>query len=267
MKKSIPDSRAHPAGPPLRAICFDLFDTLIIVKRSALGNAMERLALLLMGEGFGFPMPEFITAYRRAAREHFAAAALSGRETHNRFWIQEALNTLGHPVNADDPRIANAIDAYFDIFNQYVALIPGTLEMLDALAPHYTLGLLSNFTHAPAARSILRHSGLIERFDVVLISDELGFRKPHPRVFQSLRAAVDCQPAEILFVGDNPDDDIQGALNAGMHAVHMTYSLKVDRELTDTLLQKPVEMQPNIAAVDNWEEFRQLLISDFRYTP
>ena len=63
--------------------------------------------------------------------------------------------------------------------------------MLRELREIYPLGLLSNFTHAPAARGLMDHLGLTSFFDVVLISGELGYRKPHPHVFRQLIEALD----------------------------------------------------------------------------
>ena len=52
--------------------------------------------------------------------------------------------------------------------------------MLGELKERYRLGLLSNFTHAPAAKEIIDGVGLASLFDVVLISGDLGYRNPHP---------------------------------------------------------------------------------------
>jgi putative hydrolase of the HAD superfamily len=95
--------------------------------------------------------------------------------------------------------------------------------MLQALKDRYRLGLLSNFTHAPAAKNIIEHVGLNHSFHVVLISGDLGFRKPHPSVFRQLIDRLGVEKNQILYVGDDPEADITGASQAGIKPVWTTY--------------------------------------------
>jgi HAD superfamily hydrolase (TIGR01509 family) len=59
-------------------------------------------------------------------------------------------------------------------------------------------------------------AGLTDLFDVVLVSDTVGIRKPSPAIFQMALDEVGSMPAESLFVGDNPPVDIAGARSAGL---------------------------------------------------
>jgi len=96
--------------------------------------------------------------------------------------------------------------------------------MLETLKGKYRLGLLSNFTHAPAALRIIDHMGLSPFFDVVLISGQIGYRKPHPSVFRRLVESLCVNGGETLYVGDDPEADINGALRAGLQPVWFTYA-------------------------------------------
>ena len=95
--------------------------------------------------------------------------------------------------------------------------------MLGALKARYPLGLLSNFTHPPAAHAILEGWGITSFFDVVLISGEVGYRKPHASVFRLLVEKLGVEPDELLYVGDDPEPDIDGACSAGIQPVWTTY--------------------------------------------
>ncbi|RMF56375.1 MAG: HAD family hydrolase [Calditrichaeota bacterium] len=244
----------------IKAIGFDLFDTLIVVKGPALRDAMERLITSLKRQGFIFEDEEFINAYREAAREHIQATRESGRETHNRFWISSALEKLDYFISSEDPRIAVAVEHYFQAFNDYISLIPDTLETLTQLKSRYRLGLLSNFTHPPAAYALLKELGLDVLFEVILISGELGFRKPHPRVFRELCERLQVLPEELIYVGDNPEDDIQGALRSGIQPVWMKYSIVHQLNFANRLSPIPeLKIDEMIPAVDNWEQFREWL--------
>jgi putative hydrolase of the HAD superfamily len=158
----------------IKAIGFDLFNTLITADPEALGEAMQRLTGSLEKSGFKIEMDLFRKAHREAAIRFVAESRSNGKETHNRFWISAALTSLGQKVSPDDPPISRGVEAYFSAFFDYCRLIPGTLEMLGQLQGHYRLGLLSNFTHAPAVEGLLLRLGLASFFETVLVSGEIG---------------------------------------------------------------------------------------------
>lgn len=244
----------------MKAIGFDLFNTLITADPQAVGEAVDRLIKSLRTSGFIFEEVPFKQTYRRCAMEFLEKTKEDGRETHNRFWVSAALRELGYPVESDDARIAAALEAYFSAFFDYCRLIPGTMEMLNRLRVAYRLGLLSNFTHAPACRGLITQLGLAPFFDVLLISGELGYRKPHAIAFQQLIDDFGVDSSRLLYVGDNIEADINGALLAGIRPVWFTWALdhKVpmlpgvpigDEELPDG----------NIPRVSDWKEFLALL--------
>jgi len=244
----------------VKAIGFDLFNTLITADPKAVSEAVERLIKSLWKSGLSFEEVPFKKTYRRCAMDFLEKTKEDGRETHNRFWISAALQELGYPVEPDDARIATALDAYFSAFFDYCHLIPGTVDMLNELKGFYRLGLLSNFTHAPAGRGLITQLGLAPFFQVLLISGELGYRKPHAMVFQQLVKNVGVDRSRLLYVGDNIEADINGALLAGIRPVWFTWALdhKVpmlpgvpvgDEELPDA----------DVPRVSDWEEFLALL--------
>ena len=207
----------------ITAIGFDLFNTLVTAEPQILDEAMRRLIKSLRQSGFKLENEQFKEAYRGAALEFVKKAQEDGIETHNRFWISAALKSQGYNILPDDPQIAIAVDSYFSAFFLHCHLIPGTKEMLSSLMDVYRLGLLTNFTHGPAAREIIAKLGLNPFFDVVLISGELGFRKPHPLVFHQLIEQLGVRNDQILYVGDDPEPDITGAQKAGLQPVLTTY--------------------------------------------
>lgn len=170
----------------IKAIGFDLFNTLITVDPETLEEANASLIQSLKTNGFGIEAQSFRQAHLEAAMRFLKLCRMDGKETHNRFWISAALAVENYCVSPDDSRIAEAVEAYFSAFYPRCRLIPGTKGMLETLSRVYHLGLLSNFTHGPAARKIIDLLGLDPYFEAVLISGELGYRKPHPLVFEKL---------------------------------------------------------------------------------
>ena len=235
----------------IQAIGFDLFETLITVHRLARDETMGRLLHSLQTSGLVITREAFVPAYRAAARRFSEAAHTEGRETHNRFWISAALQELGYQVQPEDPRIARAVEAYFSAFVDYAAPIPGTVDMLAALKARYRLGLLSNLTHAPAALRIIDKLGMAPFFDAVLVSGQLGYRKPHPRVFLALLEQLGTPKEHTAFVGDNLDADVRGAQQVGIQPIWMNY----------VQVQKALEAQglAGVPTITHWQDLLTLL--------
>ena len=80
------------------------------------------------------------------------------------------------------------------------------------------LGIITNGSTTSQNRK-LESLHISELFDVVLISEAEGLKKPDPAIF--LRACARCGtvPSESIYVGDNPEVDIAGASAAGLMAV------------------------------------------------
>jgi putative hydrolase of the HAD superfamily len=127
--------------------------------------------------------------------------------------------------------------------------------MLAALRWRYRLGLLSNLTHAPAAVRIIDHLGMTPFFDVVLVSGQLGYRKPHPRVFHALLEHFQVPKEQTVFVGDNLEADIQGAQQAGIQPIWMNY-VQAQKALAAQGLADPQPATvPSVPTVTNWQDF------------
>jgi HAD superfamily hydrolase (TIGR01549 family) len=90
-------------------------------------------------------------------------------------------------------------------------------EAVRRIARHYRMGLLSNFDDAQCGREVLLDSGVADLFEAVIISAEVGLRKPNQRIYRQMLEMLQLDAADVLFVGDTPREDVQGPLLAGMH--------------------------------------------------
>ena len=253
----------------VKAIGFDLFNTLITADPKALSEAMLRLTGSLEESGFLLEPDSFRKVYREAALRFVNESKSDGKETHNRFWISAALTSLGHEAGPDDLSISRAVEAYFSTFFDYCRPIPGTVEMLTKLKGIYRLGLLSNFTHAPAVKGLLDRLGLSSFFETVLVSGEIGYRKPHPLVFEMLAENLGFEKNQILYVGDSIDPDVLGATQSGLRPVWMTYVRdnhlpampEASSEENDILARQ-------VPRVSDWDALLTLLgVTGFRFSP
>lgn len=244
----------------VEAIGFDLFNTLITVHPAAMKDAHDRMILALADQGLHVERGSFLGAYVEAAKRFLLEAHKEGKETHNRFWIAAALAREGHPVAPSDPRIAVAVDAYFTAFYPHCRLIPGTRELLEELQGRFRLGLLTNFTDAPAGQRIIEETGLGPFFAAILISGRLGYRKPHPYVFARLVQELGMPPNRILFIGDDLEADFQGAKAAGLNAVLTTYVRDSEVPTVHNPLSEPPQQCPgDVPTISSWDDLRKVL--------
>jgi putative hydrolase of the HAD superfamily len=244
----------------IKAIGFDLFNTLITAEPRALNEAMGRLVSSLQKNGLALKAESFEKAYTEAAVKFIEAARQDGIETHNRFWISEALSRGEQNIPPDDPRVTEAVDAYFSAFYPRCHLIPGSKEMLSRLKKSYLLGLLSNFTHSPAARKIIQQAGLTGFFHVVLISGDLGYRKPHPAAFDRLAEQLNVKKNQILYIGDDPEADVIGARQAGLQPVWTTYAQEHNLAFKPTVPTGNAEIpDQSTLRISNWQDLLSLL--------
>ena len=101
---------------------------------------------------------------------------------------------------------------------------PGAAELLDFLSKSgIRCGVISNMCYSNAALCTRLNRYLPNnRFDFVITSSDYILRKPEPLLFTVACRRAGLDPADIWFVGDNPEADILGAANAGMHPVLYT---------------------------------------------
>jgi putative hydrolase of the HAD superfamily len=166
-------------------------------------------------QGIAVGFDAFYPAYRSALERHLRIMR-KGPETRNAEWVADALAGLGQPIAAADPRVQGAVREYFDTYAAQIRCYPDAVEALPRLAARWPLGLVSNFTDALPVRVPLERDGIAGAFRAMTISIEVGFRKPHPRIFEAALAALGLHAGEVLFVGDDPVEDVEGARRMGM---------------------------------------------------
>lgn len=94
------------------------------------------------------------------------------------------------------------------------------------------IGLITNGS-AHAQRAKITRLELGEWLDSVVISDEVKLRKPDRRIFEFAQKQLGLEPAELVFVGDHPINDVVGANEAGWTAIWLRgkHEWPGDREL------------------------------------
>lgn len=97
-------------------------------------------------------------------------------------------------------------------------LFDGALDLLENLRRDFRLALVTNGLKE-VQRPRLEAGKLTDYFEAVIVSDEIGYAKPHAPFFDYTFAQIG-QPAkdQVMIIGDNINADIKGGLDYGIHA-------------------------------------------------
>ncbi len=86
----------------------------------------------------------------------------------------------------------------------------------------YRMAVISNFDYAPTAHFLIDKFRIRRFFEQIVISEEVGWRKPNPIIFTSALELLEISPGEALLVGDNFKADVAGAKGVGIDAVWLS---------------------------------------------
>lgn len=122
--------------------------------------------------------------------------------------------------------------------------LDGAAALLDSLKGKVRLAIITNgFTALQQAR--LQRTGFGDYFDALVISEQVGVAKPDRMIFEhTLQLLGNPAPERVLMVGDTPESDILGGINAGMKTCWLDHGV---RTLPDAL--HPTWQVPNLAGL------------------
>lgn len=216
----------------IRGIAFDLFDTLVDQNHERLppievepgrriGPTTPALhALISERGGPSIPILEFAELQKEVDRAMRVDTTDVGFELSS----LDRFAALASRLGCDDVLgIAQALtDAHMGVLLDAVSVPDHHAPILTSLAVDHALALCSNFSHGPTARAVLRAAGFEDQLTTVVISEEVGIRKPRPEIFETVVESFGLLPDEILHVGDRLQADVAGAAAIGMRTVWLT---------------------------------------------
>ncbi|MGD0449772.1 MAG: HAD family hydrolase [Candidatus Bathyarchaeia archaeon] len=222
----------------IKAMIFDYIGTLVNCKGYTMDASKQNLHLALAAEGFDVSKSNFLRAYDLAHEKYRVIRFEQLREVTNAVWVAEALSNLGFEVTADDYRIKCALNVFFKAYVDTFELRDGAKKLLKQAGGQCKVGLISNFTHAPVIYSSLRVLGINTFFDVVVVSEEVGWRKPSPKIFEDALNRLGIEAKEAVYIGDSPIEDIKGAKEAGLKTIFVPSQFNTLKDLFQSR-QKP----------------------------
>lgn len=135
---------------------------------------------------------------------------------YHRAMIPQLLRNVGvpYPTDALVMRLVEAVHQYSAWWSMY----PETLPVLEELKKRsFTLGVIANWE--PSLRRFLTEFEIDPYFAVITSSMEAGAAKPDPLLFRKAIREAGVREAEALHVGPSIEEDVAGAISAGMRPV------------------------------------------------
>jgi HAD superfamily hydrolase (TIGR01549 family) len=101
---------------------------------------------------------------------------------------------------------------------RHLHLYPDAVETVQALnAAGYRLAVATARALSAAVVALeLREQGMPDLFDVIVTSGEVGYRKPHPLLFETAARALNVEPERVVVIGDSYEADVVPAAGLGM---------------------------------------------------
>lgn len=124
-------------------------------------------------------------------------------------------------------------EEYLRVSPMQKQMFPHTVETLEILKKEgYQLHIITNgFKEVQLTK--LRTCNIINYFEVIVSSEEIGFNKPDARIFQHAMQLASAQPAESVMIGDDMNIDVMGAERAGMFGIHFDPEEELSRKNND----------------------------------
>jgi HAD superfamily hydrolase (TIGR01509 family) len=208
-------------------VLFDLFDTLVRFDRSRLPaievdgrevrSSVARLYPAAVAALPGVTLPAFYDALLWSYREAERRREVDHREVPARERFGLCFARLGfQPDRVPTALTDHLLGVHMQCLAEVAEPMPDRQDLLDWLGGRYRLGVVSNFDYTPTVEHILARGGIRDRFETVVVSDAVGWRKPSAAIFEVALRRLGVGATDCLFVGDRPELDVAGAKGVGM---------------------------------------------------
>jgi len=233
---------------PTEAVIFDLDDTLVVEVASA--DAAFIATCALAHKEYGIDPEGLHQTVRLKARELWYASPARaycvdiGISSWEGLWARfrgddpnlkvlrawaptyrlEAWSRALAEYGANDPSFAEQLaDTFQSERRGRHVVYPDTKPTLDDVRERYRVALLTNGA-ADLQREKIRESKLAPFFEVIVISGEVGVRKPEPEIFALVLDRLGVTAGTAVMVGNSLGSDVAGAQRAGLKGVWLNRS-------------------------------------------
>ena len=228
---------------PIRAVTFDLWDTVIIDESDEPKRA--EMGLLPKPEQRRQLVWEFLNKQAPVSKEMVDLAYDVTDAAFGQVWygqnvtweVPERLSVLlkGLKRELPDSDLAELIRLHEDMeLEVQPDLAEGIVDAVRELSKTYKLAVISDTLFSPGRvlRRLLADNNILDCFSSFAFSDEVGCAKPAPRAFHAVAKDLGIDLSEIVHIGDREQKDVDGAHNVGAKAIYT--SVVKDRGSADT---------------------------------
>ncbi len=199
----------------IRAVVFDAVGTVIFPEPPA------AVVYAQVGRCYGSRLPEaeIQTRFVEAFRREEALDRANGLRTSEAREIQRWQDIVAHAL----PDVHDAGRCFADLWDHFHRptswrCAVDAEDVIGRLAREgFALGLASNYDHR--LRAVAAGLPPLKPLQELVISSEIGWRKPAPEFFARVVAAFGLPPDQVAYVGDDPENDYAGAQAHGLRAV------------------------------------------------
>lgn len=198
----------------IRGIFFDLYGTLFVYKdmKKAWSDWLHYFHVSLEDHGLKLSIEDFskeCNCFFKKDEPEFNEKNLTVFEER----IKSLCSYL--EIKIRDKDIGSIADLIADKWQEEIMLDQDAISVLNELKKEKKLGLVSNFDHPRHVRKYLLKYGLDHLFDTIIISGEVGVKKPNPNIFKPAFSATGLIPNEVIYLGDT-NEDVEAANAAGI---------------------------------------------------
>ena len=209
-------------------VYFDVDDTLLdhsYAEREALADLRSRY-LTVFGHLSVDQLQDTYHQINRPLWRRYTGGEVE-KETVKRDRFRRLLEAVDAP-QADAARIGSV---YLQRYAEHWAFVDGAWDAYAAIAERYPVGLLTNGFAEVQSRKLKKFPEIRDHAAVVLVSEETGHMKPHPRVFDVAAERAGTSPDRILYVGDSWRSDVEGGTRAGWRVAWYARNAEEGREM------------------------------------
>lgn len=120
-----------------------------------------------------------------------------------------------------DDLLHDILDSEQQVWDRSVRVDPDARQVLSWLhAQRIKRGICSNAPFPPEMmRRQMESNGIAAMVDAIVLSSEVGKRKPSPELYRAALAAIGTQAQRTVFIGDRVREDYEGPRSVGMRAI------------------------------------------------
>ncbi|WP_256762154.1 HAD family hydrolase [Cohnella sp. WQ 127256] len=135
----------------------------------------------------------------------------------------------------EKPLITDLLNFYSTEYVKNAVLMEDARDVVQHARKKYKTGLITN------GKSLIQYGkidqlGIRNDFDLIIVSEEAGIKKPDPGIFELAFKQLELRPEECIYIGDHPINDIEGAAKSGMETIW----IKVNQPWNDGIIAKPL---------------------------